>query len=79
MPNGANLDSSVVIESYTLNSNLQWCEDISPGDEYLFLDIESTLMEKVYNEKKGGICFPITFSSLCVIILNGMPNDMRTP
>lgn len=34
-------------------------------------------MEKDYDKKKGGIYFPITSSSWCVLILDGMTNDLE--
>ncbi|KAH0746331.1 hypothetical protein KY285_007988 [Solanum tuberosum] len=75
VPSGVHHESSVVLDSYAFYSNPLWCEYCPPKDGNLFLEDESTLVGKDHNEKEGGICFPITFSSWCVSILNGMTND----
>uniref|UniRef100_M1DG64 Uncharacterized protein n=1 Tax=Solanum tuberosum TaxID=4113 RepID=M1DG64_SOLTU len=77
VPSGVDHESSVVLDSYTLYSNPLWCEDCPPKDRNLFLEDESTLVGKEHDEKEGGICFPITSSSWCVSILNGMTNDFE--
>jgi len=73
VPSDVNHDSSVVLESYTLYSNPLCCED-----KNIFLDDESTLMGKDYDEKEGDICFPITSSSWRVAILDGITKDIES-
>ncbi|KAH0643743.1 hypothetical protein KY290_033529 [Solanum tuberosum] len=67
VPSGVNLESSIVLDSYTCYSNPLWCEAFPPKDGNLFLEDESTLVGK-----EGGVCFPITSSSWCVSLFNGM-------
>ncbi|KAH0725192.1 hypothetical protein KY284_001057 [Solanum tuberosum] len=60
---GVNLESSIVLASYTCYSNPLWCEAFPPKDGNLFLENESTLVGKKCDEEEGGVCFPITSSS----------------
>ncbi|KAH0705783.1 hypothetical protein KY285_010314 [Solanum tuberosum] len=74
VPSGVNLESSIVLDSYTCYSNPLWCEAFPPKDGNLFLKDESTLVGKEGDEEECGVCFPITSSSWCVSLLNGMNN-----
>ncbi|KAK6781994.1 hypothetical protein RDI58_019790 [Solanum bulbocastanum] len=58
-------------------SNPLWCEEFPPKDGNLFLEDESTLVVKDYDEKEAGICFLITSSSWCVPFPNGMATDFE--
>ncbi|KAH0725188.1 hypothetical protein KY284_001053 [Solanum tuberosum] len=53
VPSCVNNESSVVLDSYTFYSNPLWCEDFPPKDGNLFLEDESTLVGKDYEEKEG--------------------------
>uniref|UniRef100_M1D998 Uncharacterized protein n=1 Tax=Solanum tuberosum TaxID=4113 RepID=M1D998_SOLTU len=77
VPSGVNLESSIVLDSYTCYSNPLWCEAFPPKDENIFLEDESTLVGKEGDEEEGGVCFPITSSSWCVSLLNGMTNTFE--
>uniref|UniRef100_M1DQM9 Uncharacterized protein n=1 Tax=Solanum tuberosum TaxID=4113 RepID=M1DQM9_SOLTU len=72
VPSGVNLESSIVLDSYTCYSNPLWCEAFPPKDGNLFSEDESTLVGKEGDEEEGGVCFPITSSSWCVSLFNGM-------
>ncbi|KAH0673852.1 hypothetical protein KY290_026077 [Solanum tuberosum] len=72
VPSGVKLESNVVLNNYNVYSNPLWCEAFPPKDGNLFLEDESTLVGKECDEEKGGVGFPITFSSLCVSILDSM-------
>ncbi|KAK4729766.1 hypothetical protein R3W88_022754 [Solanum pinnatisectum] len=74
---GVNHESSVVLDSYAFYSNPLWCEDCPPKDGNVFLEDKSTIVGKDHDVKEGGMCFPITSSSWCVQILNGMTNDFE--
>ncbi|KAH0698453.1 hypothetical protein KY284_012668 [Solanum tuberosum] len=63
VPSGVNLESSIVLESYTCDSNLLCCEAFPPKDGNLFLEDESTLVGNECDEEKGGVCFSVTSSS----------------
>ncbi|KAH0689015.1 hypothetical protein KY290_017095 [Solanum tuberosum] len=54
IPSGVNLESSIVLDSYTCDSNPLWCEDFPPKDGNLFLQDESTLVGKECAEEEGG-------------------------
>ncbi|KAH0725503.1 hypothetical protein KY284_001368 [Solanum tuberosum] len=69
---GVNLESSIVLDSYTCYSNPLWCEAFPPKDGNLFLEDKSTLLGKEGDEEESGVCFPITSSSWCISLLNSM-------
>uniref|UniRef100_M1DEB9 Uncharacterized protein n=1 Tax=Solanum tuberosum TaxID=4113 RepID=M1DEB9_SOLTU len=77
-PSGVNHESSIVLDSYTFYNNPIWCEAFPPKDGNLFLEDESTLVGKECDEEKGGVCFPIPFSSWCVPIVNGMTHEFES-
>jgi len=74
VPSGVNLESSIVLDSYTCDSNPLWCEAFPPKDGNLFLEDESTLVGKECDEEEGGVCFSVTSSSWCVSLLDSMTN-----
>ncbi|KAH0706072.1 hypothetical protein KY289_011148 [Solanum tuberosum] len=73
VPSSVNLESSIVLDSYTCYSNPLWCEAFPPKDGNLLED-KSTLVGKQCDEEEGGVCFPITSSSWCVSLLDTMTN-----
>ncbi|KAH0698644.1 hypothetical protein KY284_012859 [Solanum tuberosum] len=74
VPSGVNLESSIVLDSYTCDSNPLWCEAFPPKDGNLFLEDEGTFVGKECDEKEGGVCFSVTSSSWCVSLLDSMTN-----
>uniref|UniRef100_M1DE91 Uncharacterized protein n=1 Tax=Solanum tuberosum TaxID=4113 RepID=M1DE91_SOLTU len=66
------MKNNIALDSYTCYSIPLWCEDFPPEDGNLFWEDESTLVGK-----KCGVCFPITFTSWCVSLLNGMTNTFE--
>uniref|UniRef100_M1DX91 Uncharacterized protein n=1 Tax=Solanum tuberosum TaxID=4113 RepID=M1DX91_SOLTU len=59
VPSGVNLESSIVLDSYTCGSNPLWCEAFPPKDGNLFLEDKSTFVGKECDEEEGGVGFPI--------------------
>ncbi|KAH0693027.1 hypothetical protein KY285_020124 [Solanum tuberosum] len=78
VPSSVNLESSVVLNNYTIYSNPLWCEAFNPKDGNLFLEDESTLVGKECDAEEGGVCFSITSSSWCVSIVNGMTHEFES-
>uniref|UniRef100_M1D8P3 Uncharacterized protein n=1 Tax=Solanum tuberosum TaxID=4113 RepID=M1D8P3_SOLTU len=78
VPSRVNHESSIVLDNYTYYNNPLWCEDFPPKDGNLFLEDESTLVGKDYDEEKSDVCFPIPFSSWCVPIINGMTPEFES-
>uniref|UniRef100_M1DKH8 Uncharacterized protein n=1 Tax=Solanum tuberosum TaxID=4113 RepID=M1DKH8_SOLTU len=78
VPSGMNHERSIALDSYTCYSNPLWCEAFPPKDGDLFLEDESTLVEKECDEEEGGACFPITSSSGCVPIVNGVTHEFES-
>uniref|UniRef100_M1DNY6 Uncharacterized protein n=1 Tax=Solanum tuberosum TaxID=4113 RepID=M1DNY6_SOLTU len=76
VPSGVNNESSIVLDSYTCYSN-PLSEAFPPKDGNIILEDESTLGEKECDEDEGGACFPITSSSWCVSVLNGMTSSFE--
>uniref|UniRef100_M1DWA7 Uncharacterized protein n=1 Tax=Solanum tuberosum TaxID=4113 RepID=M1DWA7_SOLTU len=74
---GVNLESSIVLDRYTCYSNPLWCEAFPLKDGNLFLKDESTLVGKKVMRRKVVFVFPITSSSWCVSLLNGMTNPFE--
>uniref|UniRef100_M1E0C1 Uncharacterized protein n=1 Tax=Solanum tuberosum TaxID=4113 RepID=M1E0C1_SOLTU len=78
VPSGENHESSIVLDNYTCYNNPLWYEAFPPKDGNLFLENESTLVGKIYDDEEGGVCFPIPFSSWCVPIVNGMTYEFES-
>uniref|UniRef100_M1DXB0 Uncharacterized protein n=1 Tax=Solanum tuberosum TaxID=4113 RepID=M1DXB0_SOLTU len=74
VPGGVNLESSIVLDSYTCDSNPLWCEAFPHKDGNLFLEDEDTLVGKECDEEEGGVCFSVTSSSWRVSLLDSMTN-----
>uniref|UniRef100_M1DT36 Uncharacterized protein n=1 Tax=Solanum tuberosum TaxID=4113 RepID=M1DT36_SOLTU len=74
VPSGVNLESNIVLDSYTCYSIPLWCEAFPSKDGNLFLEDESTLVGKEGDEEKCGVCFPVTTSSRCVSLVHSMIN-----
>uniref|UniRef100_M1DD23 Uncharacterized protein n=1 Tax=Solanum tuberosum TaxID=4113 RepID=M1DD23_SOLTU len=74
VPSGVNHENNIALDSYTCYSIPLWCEAFPLEDGNLFLEDESPIVGKEGDEEEGGVCFPITSTSWCVSVLNGMTN-----
>uniref|UniRef100_M1DPB2 Uncharacterized protein n=1 Tax=Solanum tuberosum TaxID=4113 RepID=M1DPB2_SOLTU len=77
LPSGVNLERSIVLDSYTCDSNPLWCEAFPHKDGNLFLEDEDTLVGKECDEEEGGVCFSVTSSYGCVSLFDSMTNDFE--